>query len=142
MSSSRRYPPRPIVGVGALIYETGRVLLIQRGNEPLKGWWSLPGGAIELGEKAEAALLREVLEETGLELKIDRLAEVFDRVLYDEEGQVEYHYVVIDWICSRAGGEMHAGSDASDVRWFCREDLTEVQLTSGTLEVILKHWVD
>lgn len=122
--------------MGALIYDGDRVLLVQRGNEPLKGWWSLPGGAVETGERLEAALQREVLEETGLEVRIIRFGELFERIMPDSEGNTEYHYVLLDYICEVTGGNIRAGDDSAAVRWFTPEELSTVPITSGTLEVI------
>lgn len=132
----RRYPNKPILGVGALIYDGDRVLLVQRGKEPLKGFWSLPGGAVESGEQLEQALLREVLEETSLIVKIVRFGEIFERIMPDPEGKIEYHYVLLDYVCEVVSGQPHPGSDSADVRWFSPEELKGVPVTSGTLEVI------
>jgi 8-oxo-dGTP diphosphatase len=132
----RRYPNKPILGVGALIYDGDRVLLVQRGKEPLKGFWSLPGGAVESGERVEQALLREVLEETCLTVKIVRFGEIFERIMPDPEGRIEYHYVLLDYVCEIESGQPRAGSDSADVRWFSPEELKGVPVTSGTLEVI------
>lgn len=132
----RQYPPRPILGVGAIVLAGDRVLLILRGKEPLKGYWSLPGGAVETGESVEEALRREVREETGLEIREIRFAEVFERIMRDETGQVEYHYVLLDYICEPAGGELQAASDVSDARWFLWEEMAGLTMTSGTREVI------
>lgn len=132
----RRYPNKPILGVGALIYDGDRVLLVQRGKEPLQGYWSLPGGAVEPGERVEQALLREVLEETNLIVEIVRFGEIFERIMPDAEGKIEYHYVLLDYVCSVTSGEPHPGSDSADVRWFSPEELKGVPITSGTLEVI------
>lgn len=132
----RRYPKKPILGVGALIYDGDRVLLVQRGNEPLKGFWSLPGGAVEPGEKLEQALLREVLEETSLVVRIVRFGEIFERIMPDSAGNIEYHYVLLDYVCEIVEGEPRPGSDSADVRWFRPEELNTVPVTSGTLEVI------
>ena len=124
------------MGVGALIFDRDRVLLVQRGNEPLKGWWSLPGGAVETGERLEAAVLREVLEETNLVVKIVRFGEIFERLMLDADGKTEYHYVLLDYVCEVVGGTLAAGSDSADVRWFGLEELKELPITSGTLEVV------
>lgn len=132
----RRYPNKPILGVGALIYDGDRVLLVQRGKEPLKGFWSLPGGAVETGELVQDALIREVEEETGLEVKIVRFGELFERIMPDAAGATEYHYVLLDYVCEILSGQPRAGSDSADVRWFSPEELKGVPVTSGTLEVI------
>jgi 8-oxo-dGTP diphosphatase len=132
----RRYPNKPILGVGALIYDGDRVLLVQRGKEPLKGFWSLPGGAVETGELVQDALIREVQEETGLEVKIVRFGELFERIMPDTAGATEYHYVLLDYVCEILSGQPRAGSDSADVRWFSPEELKGVPVTSGTLEVI------
>ena len=124
------------MGVGALIFDRDRVLLVQRGNEPLKGWWSLPGGAVETGERLEAAVLREVLEETNLVVKIVRFGEIFERLMLDADGKTEYHYVLLDYVCELVSGTLAAGSDSADARWFGLEELKELPITSGTLEVV------
>ena len=134
--STRRYPERPVLGVGALIFEGAKVLLVERGNEPLKGWWSLPGGGVETGERLEAAMRREVREETGLLVEMVRVAEIFERLMADEDGRCEYHYVLIDYECRVVGGELQAGDDSAAVRWFGLEELSGIRLTEGTLEVI------
>ena len=114
---SRIYPSHPIVGVGAVILTAGggRVVLVKRGHEPAAGEWSLPGGALELGETLEAGAAREVLEETGLEVEVGPLVEIFDRILVDDEGGVRYHYVLADYVCRPIGGRLAAGSDVEDV---------------------------
>ncbi len=109
---------------------------MQRGNEPLKGWWSLPGGAVETGERLEAAVLREVLEETNLSVRIVRFGEIFERLMLDGAGATEYHYVLLDYVCEVVGGTLKAGSDSADARWFTPEELKELPVTSGTLEVV------
>ena len=132
----RRYPAKPILGVGALVFDGDLVLLVQRGNEPLKGWWSLPGGAVEAGERVEDAVCREVLEETNLEVRVVRFGEIFERIMPDAAGAIEYHYVLLDYVCEVYGGTLRAGSDSADVRWFSSEELKELPITSGTLEVV------
>jgi ADP-ribose pyrophosphatase YjhB (NUDIX family) len=122
--------------VGALIYSGEQILLVQRGKEPLAGYWSLPGGAVEAGERLSEALLREVREETGLEVRVVRFGEIFERIMTDDAGRVEYHYVLIDYVCEVIGGDLKAGSDSADVRWFSPEEWKQVPVTSGTIEVI------
>lgn len=139
---SRRYPERPYVGVGALVFDSPagnpRVLLVERGTEPLKGWWSLPGGVLETGERLADGVRREAREETGLEVDPYELFEVFERILPDAEGRAEFHYVLIDYLCRAIGGELAAASDASRAAWIARGDLSRYQITDGTLAVIEK----
>jgi ADP-ribose pyrophosphatase YjhB (NUDIX family) len=138
----RRYPKRPLLGVGALIFGNDTILLVERGKEPLKGYWSLPGGLLELGEKLEAAVQREVLEETGLEVEPLGLFELFERIMPDPEGNTEYHYVLADYICRVTGGKLQAASDVSDVRWVPRRQLCDFRVTEGTLAVIERAFAD
>jgi 8-oxo-dGTP diphosphatase len=136
VTDDRRYPKRPIIGVGALIFRRGRILMAQRGKEPLKGWWSLPGGALELGESLDAGVRREVREETGLEVLPLRVFKIFERIMRDAAGEPEYHYVLIDYICRVTGGTLQAGDDVCAVSWVTRDALKELQITEGTLAVI------
>jgi ADP-ribose pyrophosphatase YjhB (NUDIX family) len=135
-TSGRRYPARPVLGVGALIYDGSRILLIERGQPPLAGYWSLPGGAVEIGERLEDAIIREVREETGLAVATDSIATVFERVMPDAAGVCEYHYVLIDFYCRILGGEMRAGSDSRSVAWIEIDVLDGLLMTEGTREVI------
>jgi ADP-ribose pyrophosphatase YjhB (NUDIX family) len=111
-------------------------LLVERGKEPLKGYWSIPGGIVETGEKLVEGIRREVAEETGLDVDPYSLFEIFERVIPDAEGKPEYHYVLIDYLCRPLGGEAAAASDASRVAWVREQDLREYRLTDGTLGVI------
>jgi ADP-ribose pyrophosphatase YjhB (NUDIX family) len=138
----RRYPRHPLVGVGAIILDRGRVLMAQRGKQPLKGWWSLPGGLLELGEALADGLRREVREETGLEVRPLGVLEVFERIMRDAAGATEYHYVLIDYICRPAGGTLRAGDDVCAVEWVRRRDLARFTITEGTLAVIEKAFRD
>jgi len=122
----REYPEAPIVGVGAVVIDGARVLLVRRGHEPLKGEWSLPGGALELGETLQQGVVREVLEETGLEVVPGSMVEVFDRITLEEStGRVRYHYVLVDFVCRVAGGILLGGSDAEEARWVEHDELHE-----------------
>jgi 8-oxo-dGTP diphosphatase len=134
----RRYPRRPLVGVGAILLDRDRILMAQRGKEPLKGWWSLPGGALETGESLHDAIRREVREETGLEVEPLGVFEIFERILRDAQGTLEYHYVLIDYVCRVTGGELRPGDDVCRVEWFRRRDLGALEITEGTLGVIEK----
>ncbi len=136
--SRRRYPGAPVVGVGGVVVRGGQVLLVKRGHQPAKGIWSIPGGAVELGEGCRQALAREVREETGLEVEVGPLIEVVDRILPDPEGRIEYHYVLIDYLCYSPRGEARAASDAAQVRWVDRAELAGARLTPDTLGVILR----
>jgi 8-oxo-dGTP diphosphatase len=134
----REYPERPFVGVGAIIVEDGRVALIRRGRPPLDGEWSIPGGALELGETVREAAVREALEETGLTVEAQDLLGVFDRVMRDAEGRVLYHYVLIDFLCKRTAGRLHAAGDAIEAAWFIPEELAGLGLAEDTVKVILQ----
>ena len=122
--------------MGALIFRRDRILLVERGKEPLKGYWSLPGGLVETGERLEDAVRREVLEETGLVIKPRYLAEIFERIMHDKAGGVEYHYVLADYVCKVVSGELKAADDASRAEWFRIDRLEDLFLTAGTGEVI------
>jgi len=137
----RSYPERPIVAVGAVVFDGDRVLLVQRGQEPLKGDWSLPGGAVEIGETLETALTREVREETSLDIVVGPVVEVLDSIRHDAGGRAEYHYVIIDYLCRVRRGTPTAaagGTDAADVRWVRVAELDRYRLTPAALAVIEK----
>ena len=138
--SDRRHPDRPIVAVGAVIVDGSRVLLVKRGQEPLKGQWSLPGGAVETGETLRAALAREVREETCLEVDIGPVVEVLDSIRADANGRTEYHYIIIDYACRVSAGSALAacGSDAAAVEWVDAADLGRYQMTPTAIAVIRK----
>ena len=133
---SRRYPSRPIVGIGAIITRGGAVLLVRRGGEPQKGIWSIPGGVLQLGETLEEGVRREVREEAGLDVRVVERVEVVERILPDATGRLEYHYILIDYLCERTGGTLRAADDAAEAAWVDRRDLDEYEITSGTIEVI------
>jgi 8-oxo-dGTP diphosphatase len=134
--SSRSYPERPIVGVGAVVLDEERVVLVKRAHEPLKGHWSLPGGAVEIGETLKDAIAREVQEETGLIVDVGPIVDVLDRLRHDAEGRVEYHYILIEFLCYPRGGTLACASDAEDVSWARFDDLGRFGLTASTLDVI------
>jgi 8-oxo-dGTP diphosphatase len=135
---TREYPDRPIVGVGAVIIDKARVLLVKRGSPPLLGEWSLPGGVVELGETLRAAAQREALEETGLIVKAGAVLEVLDRIISGKDGAPQYHYVLIDFLCAVKGGELRAGGDAADVAWASETELGKFKLEQTAIEVIRK----
>jgi 8-oxo-dGTP diphosphatase len=134
----REFPEVPLVGVGAIIIEDSRVLLVKRAYPPLQAQWSIPGGVLEVGELIRAAAVREAREETGLIVEPADLLGVYDRILRDPEERVQYHYVLIDFLCRRVGGELLAASDAAEVRWFTREELRALSLAEDTQDVIAK----
>jgi len=134
----RRYPDRPIVSVGAVVIDAQRVLLVKRGQEPLKGRWSLPGGVVEAGEELHVAVVREVREETGLTVQVGDVVEVLDRITRDADGRIEFHYVIIDYLCEVAGGSLACASDADDAQWVDRAELAGYDLTTKVAEVIAR----
>ena len=134
--SGREYPARPMVGVGGVMFLEGRVLLIKRRFEPLAGRWSLPGGALEVGETLAEGLAREMMEETGLDVVVGPLVDVFDRITRDEDGRARFHYVLVDYLCTARAGAPVAGSDVSEVTLAEPGDLARYDLTAKTIEVI------
>jgi mutator protein MutT len=134
----RDYPDRPIVGVGAVIVEDGRVLVVKRATQPAIGQWSIPGGVVEVGETLRQAVVRETQEETGLLVEAGDMIGVFDNIFRDPEGCAQYHYVLVDFLCRRQGGELLAASDASAARWVSAEELEALQLVQNTENVIRK----
>ncbi len=136
VNGPRQYPDRPIVGVGGVIVDGGKVVLIKRRYEPLKGQWSLPGGGVEIGETLEAAVARELLEETGLEVMVGPVIEVFDRIMRDDDERVRYHYVLVDYLCWPVAGELRAGSDVDAAVLVDPTDLNSYNLTDKATAVI------
>jgi ADP-ribose pyrophosphatase YjhB (NUDIX family) len=133
----REFPDHPIVGVGGVVVDRGRVLLIRRGREPLKGAWSIPGGLLEQGEELAAGVRRELKEETGLDVKPLEVLAVFDRV-FREGPRVRYHYVIVDYACRLKGGRLRPASDVLDARWVRREDLIQYHLSEKAASVLLQ----
>jgi mutator protein MutT len=136
---TRRYPDRPHVAVGAVIIRDRKVLLARRAKDPFKGEWSLPGGAVELGETLTAAVRREVREETGLDVRVGKIAGIFDRICPDEQGGVEYHYILVDYACRPISGSGQAASDAEEVAWFSAQEVETLTIQQNTRELILRH---
>lgn len=134
----RDYPDRPFLGVGAIIAQDGRILLVRRRNPPLQNEWSIPGGIVETGETTKQAIVREVQEETGLLIEPVKLVEVFERIVHDDENRVQYHYVLIDYLCSVISGDPHATSDVTDLRWTAPEELESYAVRPETCAVICK----
>lgn len=131
----REYPRHPIVGVGGVVIQGESVLLIRRGREPLKGEWSIPGGMLELGESLEEGVKREVLEETGMKVRPLEVLTVFDRI-QKNGGRVQYHYVIVDYLCRATGGRLKSASDVLDARWVKREELARYKITPKATAVI------
>lgn len=145
MASSREYPERPVVGIGGVIIEQSRTLLIRRGSEPLLGEWSIPGGALELGESLQKGVARELLEETGVEVRVLDLIEVFDRIFLGDKsttpetkGRPRFHFVIADYLCERLSGEPRAGSDVTDIAFAREDELTRFHLTETATRVLKK----
>ena len=138
MTDTRKYPDRPYVGVGAVIVANGKVLIVKRKYDPLAGQWSLPGGGVELGETLEDSIVREMREETGLEIEVGPVIEVFDRITRDDDGEVRYHFVLVDYLCWPVGGELHASSDVADARFVDPSELPHYNLTKKANEVIAR----
>ncbi|MFX0068293.1 MAG: NUDIX hydrolase [Promethearchaeota archaeon] len=134
--TNREYPAFPLVGVAALIVDQGRVLLVKRKYDPGKGLWSLPGGLINLGEKIEDALVREVQEETGLKVEVSNLLSIIDRIREDKAGRIIYHYIIICYLAHSKEGKLKASSDAEDVRWLRPEEIGKLPMTR-----ILEHFI-
>lgn len=145
MASSREYPERPVMGVGGVIVDRGRTVLIRRGTEPLLGQWSIPGGTIELGETLEEAVRRELREETGLDVRVLDLIELFDRIYLEnavassqEKKKPRYHFVIADYLCELVGGEPRAGSDVTDLAFAREDELSKFHLTEKATSVLKK----
>jgi 8-oxo-dGTP diphosphatase len=149
MSSWREYPEKPIIGIGGVVIEDGRALLIRRGSEPLLGQWSIPGGTLELGETLIEGTERELREETGLTVKVLEMIEVFERINFgsgadetwktlEEKRRPRFHFVIVDYLCERISGVPEAGGDVTDVAWAEENDLEKFALTPTATRVIRK----
>lgn len=138
MSPKREYPGAPVVGVGGVVIRDERALLIKRGSAPLEGQWSIPGGTLELGESLQDGVRRELLEETGIEVRVGQLIEVFDRIFRDASGKIQYHFVIVDYLCEPVSGEASAASDVTATAWVSEADLSDYKLTEAATRVIRK----
>jgi 8-oxo-dGTP diphosphatase len=136
---TREYPDRPVVGVGGVVFDSGRVLLVKRGHEPRKGEWSLPGGLVELGETLIEATRREIKEETGLDVQVGPIVDIFDRV-HRVEDRVRYHFVIIDYLCRNIGGVLAAADDATDVAWVTPDELDAYKVNEHAAQIVRKAW--
>jgi 8-oxo-dGTP diphosphatase len=134
----REYPERPLVGVGGVVIENGRALLIRRGSPPLQGEWSIPGGMLEVGETLMDGVKRELGEETGIEVRVLELIEVFERIFRDGSGRPQYHFIILDYLCERVDGEVRAGGDVTDAAWAGEEELERYSLTPTATRVLRK----
>jgi ADP-ribose pyrophosphatase YjhB (NUDIX family) len=135
---SREYPPLPVVAVGGIVTKAGKVLLVRRKREPSRGLWSLPGGAVKLGERLEEAVTREVKEECSIEVKVGGVVEVLDRIFADHRGRIRYHYVIIDFLASWRRGRLKAASDISEAAWVDPGAVRNLRLTEGLAVVVEK----
>ncbi len=135
---SRAYPSRPVVAVGAIVVKAGKVLLVRRRREPSRGLWSLPGGAVRRGEGLREAVAREVREECGIDVRVEGVVEVLDRIYADRNGRVRYHYVIIDFLASWRKGRLQAASDISEALWVDPAAIGDLPLTAGLVPVITK----
>jgi 8-oxo-dGTP diphosphatase len=140
MPLKRHYPDQPLVGVGAVVFKDAEVLLVRRGQEPARGSWSLPGGLVELGETLEAAINRELAEETGLTVTLRGITAVLERIFPDPEGRIAYHYVLVDYLCDYVTGELTPGSDITAARFIPLADLSGFDLAPLTADVISRAW--
>jgi 8-oxo-dGTP diphosphatase len=138
LSPKREYPDRPIVGVGGVVIEDGRTVLIRRSNPPLEGQWSIPGGILEVSETILQGVERELEEETGLVVRAGELIEVFERIIPDQHGRTQYHFVIIDYLCERLSGTARPGGDALEAVWVKQGDLERYALVPAVIRVLGK----
>jgi len=132
---------RPIVGVGAVILQEGKLILVKRRAEPGKGRWSIPGGTVHLGEKVRDATIREAREESGLEVEIvdERPLDAFDSIITDDRGRTQYHFTLLEFLARPKGGTLKAAEDASEARWVPLEEVKKYDLTNSFRTFFEKH---
>jgi 8-oxo-dGTP diphosphatase len=132
----RTYPERPIVAVGGVAIHESRVLLVRRGQPPLEGRWSIPGGILEVGETIAEGIERELMEETGVRVRVLELIEIYEKVMRDEENRPQYHFVILDYACEVVEGTARAGGDVTEVKWASEQELDALALTGAAKRVI------
>ena len=136
----RRYPIVPLIGVGVLLTRNNSLLLVKRKFDPDAGYWAIPGGHLDLGERVENAAEREAYEETGFIVKVTKLAGIIDKIMYDESGKVEYHYILINYFVEQIEGDQNQqpipNSDALDAKFVSYEELKNYTLTESLIELL------
>ena len=135
----REYPRAPVVAAAAAVLEEGRILLVKRASEPGRGRWSLPGGAVKLGERLGEAVVREVLEETGLLIEVIRPIDVVETIIRDEDGRIRFHYVIVDYLARPLSGELRASSDALEARWVRLDEALTLDITNTLRRFLMRH---
>jgi 8-oxo-dGTP diphosphatase len=138
----REYPSQPIIGVGAVIVQEGKILLAKRGSEPGKGKWSVPGGLVELGEKLEKAVVREVKEETNLDVEVIRLIDAVDNIIGDPNRKLQFHFVILDYLAKLKGGTLQPSSDVLDARWVRIEEADDYDLTNVFRDFLKRNKIE
>lgn len=136
MAESREYPERPVIAVGGVVISGARVLLIRRGQPPLEGRWSIPGGLLELGETIAQAIARELMEEAEVQVRALELIEIYEKVLRLPNQPPQYHFVILDYLCELKGGTAQAGTDVTEVAWAAEQDLERFDLTIAARRVV------
>ncbi len=139
MLVNRLYPEQPLVGIGAVIICNGKILLEKRKGEPGRGKWTIPGGLVELGEDTEQTVIREVREETNLEVEKPRLIDVVDSLTADEDGKIKYHFVILDYFVKLKGGTLKAADDAAELKWVKFDEVENYDLTKSFREFFQRN---
>lgn len=139
-TSGNRYPDRPRVAVGAVVFHDERILLVQRGQPPAEGCWAIPGGSVEIGESLQQAARREILEETGVSIRAREPVFTFDIIEKDADGNVRFHYVVVDVMADYLEGTLRPGGDAADARWVSSGELSRLRVSPATLDLLKKRF--